>query len=207
MQPFSEGFTAPTWDHVLVLIVGSILTQAAALLPLLCAWWGSNRPRTSPTITACSTAIAGQVAVARCLFRVIGWKNCVAEVRQALDAWRTIDGFAAGSQAGKRRTSDNDYTMQPMRFTAIAACRCTVTSTTTDWSPRRRGSRVVNALRAAVGSEPVRARLCGLTQTLWDFPGQLEQLTPIENRGWARSQITRMSPRAGRAVAEPTAKA
>jgi DDE superfamily endonuclease len=26
MQPFREGFTAPTWEHVLVLIVGSILT-------------------------------------------------------------------------------------------------------------------------------------------------------------------------------------
>ena len=26
MQPFSEGFTAPTWAHVLVLIVGTILT-------------------------------------------------------------------------------------------------------------------------------------------------------------------------------------
>jgi hypothetical protein len=26
MQPFSEGFTAPTWQHVLVLIVGTILT-------------------------------------------------------------------------------------------------------------------------------------------------------------------------------------
>ena len=26
MLPFREGFTAPTWDHVLVLIVGSILT-------------------------------------------------------------------------------------------------------------------------------------------------------------------------------------
>jgi hypothetical protein len=26
MQPFKEGFTAPTWEHVLVLIVGSILT-------------------------------------------------------------------------------------------------------------------------------------------------------------------------------------
>jgi hypothetical protein len=36
MQPFREGFTAPTWEHVLVLIVGSILspgrrTVAAAL--------------------------------------------------------------------------------------------------------------------------------------------------------------------------------
>ena len=26
MLPFREGFTAPTWEHVLVLIVGSILT-------------------------------------------------------------------------------------------------------------------------------------------------------------------------------------
>ena len=26
LQPFREGFTAPTWEHVLVLIVGSILT-------------------------------------------------------------------------------------------------------------------------------------------------------------------------------------
>jgi hypothetical protein len=26
MQPFSEGFTAPTWAHVLVLLVGTILT-------------------------------------------------------------------------------------------------------------------------------------------------------------------------------------
>jgi hypothetical protein len=26
MQPFREGFTAPTWEHALVLIVGSILT-------------------------------------------------------------------------------------------------------------------------------------------------------------------------------------
>ena len=36
MQPFSEGFTAPTWQHVLVLIAGAILspgrrTVAAAL--------------------------------------------------------------------------------------------------------------------------------------------------------------------------------
>jgi hypothetical protein len=29
MQQFSEGFTAPTWEHVLVLIVGSILTRGA----------------------------------------------------------------------------------------------------------------------------------------------------------------------------------
>ena len=26
MQPFQPGFTAPTWQHVLVLIVGAILT-------------------------------------------------------------------------------------------------------------------------------------------------------------------------------------
>jgi hypothetical protein len=26
MQPFREGFTAPTWTHVLVLIIGAILT-------------------------------------------------------------------------------------------------------------------------------------------------------------------------------------
>ena len=26
MQPFAEGFTAPTWQHVLVLVVGTILT-------------------------------------------------------------------------------------------------------------------------------------------------------------------------------------
>ena len=25
MQPFQSGFTAPTWQHVLVLIVGAIL--------------------------------------------------------------------------------------------------------------------------------------------------------------------------------------
>jgi hypothetical protein len=36
MQPFKEGFTAPTWQHVLVLMVGTILapgrrTVAAAL--------------------------------------------------------------------------------------------------------------------------------------------------------------------------------
>ena len=26
MQPFQQGFTAPTWQHVLVLILGAILT-------------------------------------------------------------------------------------------------------------------------------------------------------------------------------------
>ena len=26
MQPFQQGFTAPTWQHVLVLLVGAILT-------------------------------------------------------------------------------------------------------------------------------------------------------------------------------------
>jgi len=29
MQPFQQGFTAPTWQHVLVLIVGAILTRAS----------------------------------------------------------------------------------------------------------------------------------------------------------------------------------
>lgn len=32
-----------------------------------------------------------------------GYKNCVSEIRQALDAWRKLDGFEAGSQAGKQK--------------------------------------------------------------------------------------------------------
>ena len=60
LQPFREGFTAPTWEHVLVLIVGGVLTPGDVPSLPPCAWWGSSRRWTSPTITACSTAIAGQ---------------------------------------------------------------------------------------------------------------------------------------------------
>jgi hypothetical protein len=103
MQPFSEGFTAPTWDHVLVLIVGSILTPgrrtvAAALrmvgLEQTADFTNYHRVLNRNRWSSCGRSLS---------VASIGWKNCVAEVRQALDAWRTIDGFAAGSQAGKKK--------------------------------------------------------------------------------------------------------
>lgn len=33
----------------------------------------------------------------------MGWKNCVTEVRQALDAWKAIEGFKGASQADRKK--------------------------------------------------------------------------------------------------------
>ena len=53
LQPFRDAFTAPSWEHVLVLVMGRSSCRAGARLPLRCASWVSARLATSPTITAC----------------------------------------------------------------------------------------------------------------------------------------------------------
>jgi len=53
LQPFRDGFTAPTWEHVLVLVMGRSSCPAGGQLPRRCGSWVSARPATSPTTTVC----------------------------------------------------------------------------------------------------------------------------------------------------------
>ena len=70
MQPFSEGFTAPTWEHVLVLIVGSILTPGRRTVAAALRVMGLDQ---TPNFTNYHRVLnrnrwSGRW-VARCLFR------------------------------------------------------------------------------------------------------------------------------------------
>jgi hypothetical protein len=53
MQPFEAAFTTPTWQHVLVLIVGAILTPGRRTVAAALRVVGLDQDHTSPTTTGC----------------------------------------------------------------------------------------------------------------------------------------------------------
>jgi hypothetical protein len=53
MQPFQGAFTAPTWRHVLVLVVGAILVPGRRTVASALRVMGLEQVAQFPTITAC----------------------------------------------------------------------------------------------------------------------------------------------------------
>ena len=53
MQPFSDGFTAPTWQHVLVLITGAILSPGRRTVAAALRVMGLTKTRHSQTTIGC----------------------------------------------------------------------------------------------------------------------------------------------------------
>ena len=47
LQPFRDGFTAPTWEHVLVLVMGAILVPGRRTVASALRVMGLARPATS----------------------------------------------------------------------------------------------------------------------------------------------------------------
>jgi hypothetical protein len=53
MQPFSNGFTAPTWQHILVLIAGAILSPGRRTVAAALRVMGLDQNPTFPTTIGC----------------------------------------------------------------------------------------------------------------------------------------------------------
>jgi hypothetical protein len=53
MQPFRDAFTAPTWQHVLVLVMGAILVPGRRTVAFALRVMGLAQTRRSPATTAC----------------------------------------------------------------------------------------------------------------------------------------------------------
>jgi len=61
MEPFSAAFTAPTWQHVLVLIVGAILSPGRRTVAAALRVTGLDQDPRFTNTTGFSTVIAGRV--------------------------------------------------------------------------------------------------------------------------------------------------
>src|ERR1700759_2034280 len=72
MQPFSNGFTAPTWQHILVLIAGAILSPGRRTIAAALRVMGLDR---DPTFTNYHRVLNrnrwSSRWIARCLFRLL----------------------------------------------------------------------------------------------------------------------------------------
>ena len=53
MWPFVRCFTGATWDHVLVLVAGALLSPGRRTVKRRCGSWTWTRARALPFIIAC----------------------------------------------------------------------------------------------------------------------------------------------------------
>jgi hypothetical protein len=53
MQPFSSGFSAPTWQHVLVLVAGAILSPGRRTVAAALRVMGLDQDPPLPTTIGC----------------------------------------------------------------------------------------------------------------------------------------------------------
>ena len=88
MAPFSGAFTVPTWQRVLVLLVGSILSPGAGPWPRRCGSLAWIKILTSPISIASSTAAAGQAAAWRAAYSVC-WSTRLSRTGPSSSVWTT----------------------------------------------------------------------------------------------------------------------